>query len=127
MIKKSLIFILFFIACSIGADNSVDEIIIETTITSTIPSTTTSTIKNLPSTTVTTTTTTTTTTVPVSDFITMHHPSERAEIIEKYGYGQYIDIIPGYEGDFNKNSLIQLAVNELPDPFRTVLKEEIIN
>ena len=127
MINKSLIFILFFIACSIGADNSVDEIIIETTITSTIPSTTTSTIKNLPSTTVTTTTTTTTTTtVPVSDFITMHHPSERAEIIEKYGYGQYIDIIPGYEGDFNKNSLIQLAVNELPDPFRTVLKEEII-
>ncbi len=56
----------------------------------------------------------------------MHHPSERAEIIKKFGYGQYIDIIPGYEGDFNKNLLIQLAVNELPDPFRTILKEEII-
>ena len=124
MINKSLIFILLFSACSIGADNSAEEIINETTISSTIPSTTTSTTTTSPSTTI--TTTTTTTTVPVSDLITMHHPSERAEIIQKYGYGQFIDIIPGYEGDFNKNLLIQLAINELPDPFRTILKEEII-
>ena len=127
MVNKSLIFILLFSACSIGADNSAEEIIIETTISSTITSTTTSTTTTSPSTTITTTTTTTTTTtVPVSDLITMHHPSERAEIIQKYGYGQFIDIIPGYEGDFNKNLLIQLAINELPDPFRTILKEEII-
>ena len=123
MVSKSLIFILLFSACSIGADNSAEEII-ETTISSTITSTTTSTTTTSPSTTI--TTTTTTTTVPVSDLITMHHPSERAEIIQKYGYGQFIDIIPGYEGDFNKNLLIQLAINELPDPFRTILKEEII-
>ena len=127
MINKSLIFILLFTACSIGADNSVEEITIETTISSTAPPTTTSTTTTSPSTTITTTTTTTTTTtVPVSNLITMHHPSERAEIIQKYGYGQFIDIIPGYEGDFNKNLLIQLAINELPDPFRTILKEEII-
>ena len=127
MIKKSLIFIFLFSACSTGADNSVEEITIETTISSTITSTTTSTTTTSPSTTITTTTTTTTTTtVPVSDLITMHHPSERTEIIQKYGYGQFIDIIPGYEGDFNKNLLIQLAINELPDPFRTILKEEII-
>ena len=125
MINKSLIFIIFFTACLIGTDNTVEEIIIETTLTST-SSTTTSTIATSPSTVITSTTTTTTTTVPVRDFITMHHPSERAEIIQKFGYGQYIDIIPGYEGDFNKNLLIQLAVNELPDPFRTILKEEII-
>ena len=127
MINKSLTFILLFTACSIGADNSVEEITIETTVSSTAPPTTTSTTTTSPSTTITTTTTTTTTTtVPVSDLITMHHPSERAEIIQKYGYGQFIDIIPGYEGDFNKNLLIQLAINELPDPFRTILKEEII-
>ena len=125
MINKSLIFIIFFTACLIGTDNTVEEIIIETTLTST-PSTTTSTIATSPTTVITSTTTTTTTTVPVRDFITMHHPSERAEIIQKFGYGQYIDIIPGYQGDFNKNLLIQLAVNELPDPFRTILKEEII-
>ena len=112
MINKSLIFILLFTACSIGADNSVEEITIETTISSTAPPTTTSTTTTSPSTTI-TTTTTTTTTVPVSNLITMHHPSERAEIIQKYGYGQFIDIIPGYEGDFNKNLLIQLAINEL--------------
>ena len=91
MINKSLIFIIFFTACLIGTDNTVEEIIIETTLTST-PSTTTSTIATSPSTVI-TSTTTTTTTVPVRDFITMHHPSERAEIIQKFGYGQYIDII----------------------------------
>ena len=83
MINKSLIFIIFFTACLIGTDNTVEEKIIETTLTST-SSTTTSTIATSPSTVI--TSTTTTTTVPVRDFITMHHPSERAEIIQKFGY-----------------------------------------
>ena len=125
MIKKSLIFMLFFTACSIGTENSVEELIIETTITSTTPSTTTSTTTTSPSTTV--TTSTTTTTIPKKIFISMDHPSEREDIPNSnLGYGDFIERLPGYEGDAIENLEIRLAINELPDPFRTILKEEIL-
>ena len=125
MIKKSLIFILFFTVCSIGVDNSGEETIIETTITSTTSSTTTSTTTTSPSTTV--TTTTTTTTIPKKIFISKDHPSEREDIPSSYqGYGDFIERLPGYEGDSIQNLEIRLAINELPDPFRTILKEEIL-
>ena len=125
MINKSLIFILFFIACSIDTDNAVEETIIETTITSTTPSTTTSTTTTSPSTTV--TTSTTTTTIPKKIFISMDHPSEREDIPNSnLGYGDFIERLPGYEGDAIENLEIRLAINELPDPFRTILKEEIL-
>ena len=128
MIKKSLIFILFFTACSIGSDNSVKEIIIETTMSSTTSSITSSTTITPPSTTVTsTTTTTTTTTIPKKIFISKDHPSEREDIPNsKLGYGEFIERLPGYEGDAIENLEIRLAINELPDPFRTILKEEIL-
>ena len=88
MIKKSLIFILFFTVCSIGVDNSGEETIIETTITSTTSSTTTSTTTTSPSTTV--TTTTTTTTIPKKIFISKDHPSERKDIpSSNQGYGGF--------------------------------------
>ena len=130
MIKKSLIFIFLFSACSTGADNSVEEITIETTISSTITSTTTSTTTTSttttsPSTTI--TTTTTTTTIPKKIFISMDHPSEREDIpSSNEGYGDFIERLPGYEGDSIQNLEIRLAINELPDPFRTILKEEIL-
>ena len=102
MINKSLIFILFFIACSIDTDNAVEETIIETTITSTTPSTTTSTTTTSPSTTV--TTSTTTTTIPKKIFISMDHPSEREDIPNSnLGYGDFIERLPGYEGDAIEN------------------------
>ena len=57
----------------------------------------------------------------------MHKPSERIGILyEKFGYRDFIDLFPGYEGDEKANLLIQIAVNQLPDPFRTIIKEEII-
>ena len=101
MIKKSLIFMLFFTACSIGTENSVEELIIETTITSTTPSTTTSTTTTSTLTTITTTTTTTTTTtIPKKIFISLDHPSEREDIpSSNQGYGDFIERLPGYEGD----------------------------
>ena len=128
MIKKTLIFILVFTACSIGSDNSVKEIIIETTMSSTTSSITSSTTTTPPSTTVTsTTTTTTTTTIPKKIFISKDHPSEREDIPSSYqGYGDFIERLPGYEGDSIQNLEIRLAINELPDPFRTILKEEIL-
>ena len=105
MIKKSLIFILFFIACSIDTDNAVEETIVETTITSTTPSTTTSTTTTSPLTTITTTTTTTTTTtIPKKIFISLDHPSEREDIpSSNQGYGDFIERLPGYEGDAIEN------------------------
>ena len=134
MIKKPLIFILLFITCSIDTDNTVGEIIIETTIastsstttsTTTTSTTTTSTTTTSPSTTI--TTTTTTITIPKKIFISMDHPSEREDIpSSKEGYGDFIERLPGYEGDTIQNLEIRLAINELPDPFRTILKEEIL-
>ena len=128
MIKKSLIFMLFFTACSIGTENSVEELIIETTITTTTPSTTTSTTTTSSLTTITTTTTTTTTTtIPKKIFISLDHPSEREDIpSSNQGYGDFIERLPGYEGDAIENLEIRLVINELPDPFRTILKEEIL-
>ena len=128
MINKSLIFILLFTACVLDADNSVKEIITETTISSTTSSITGSTNITSPSTTVTSTTTTTvTTTIPKKIFISKDHPSEREDIPSSYqGYGDFIERLPGYEGDSIQNLEIRLAINELPDPFRTILKEEIL-
>ena len=105
MIKKTLIFILVFTACSIGSDNSVKEIIIETTMPITTSSITSSTTTTPPSTTVTsTTTTTTTTTIPKKIFISKDHPSEREDIPSSYqGYGDFIERLPGYEGDSIQN------------------------
>ena len=128
MINKSLIFILLFTACVLDADNSVKEIITETTISSTTSSITGSTNITSPSTTVTSTTTTTvTTTIPKKIFISKDHPSERDDIpSSNQGYGDFIERLPGYEGDAIQNLEIRLAINELPDPFRTILKEEIL-
>ena len=126
MIKKSFILMLFFTTCSVGTENSVEESIIETTITSTTPSTTTSTTSTL-TTITTTTTTTTTTTIPKKIFISLDHPSEREDIpSSNQAYGDFIERLPGYEGDAIENLEIRLAINELPDPFRTILKEEIL-
>ena len=109
MIKRCLIFLFIFIACTENTETSIDEVINESTTTSTIAKAT-------------TTTTTTTTTIPRNNLITMHDPSERTEIFNS----KYIDLFPGYEGDSKEDLLIQLAVNQLPDPFRKILKEEII-
>ena len=107
MIKRCLIFLFIFLACTENTETSIDEVINESTTTSTIAKAT-------------TTTTTTTTTIPRNNLITMHDPSERTEIFNS----KYIDLFPGYEGDSKEDLLIQLAVNQLPDPFRTILKEE---
>ena len=109
MIKRCLI-LFIFVACTQNIDSSIDEVAIERTTTSTIATAST------------TTTTTTTTTIPQNNLITMHSPSERREIFNS----NFIDSFPGYEGDSKADLLIQLAVNQLPDPFRTILKEEII-
>ena len=64
---------------------------------------------------------------PIENIITMHTPSERiGTLYEKFGYKDFIDRFPGYEGDEKANLLIQIAVNQLPDTFRTMIKEEII-
>tara|TARA_Y100000389_G_scaffold198760_1_gene235849 strand:+ start:520 stop:1260 length:741 start_codon:yes stop_codon:yes gene_type:complete len=107
MIKRCLILLFIFLACTENTETSIDEVINESTTTSTIAKAT-------------TTTTTTTTTIPRNNLITMHDPSERTETFNS----KYIDLYPGYEGHFDL--LIQVAVNQLPDPFRTILKEEII-
>ena len=122
MIKKTLIFILFFTACSIGTENSVKEVIIETTMSSTSSSTTSMTTTSPPTTVTSTTTTTTTTTIPKRIFISKDHPSERDDIpSSNQGYGDFIERLPGYEGDAIQNLEIRLAINQLPDPFRTCL------
>ncbi len=110
MIKRFLIFLFIFLACTENIDPLIDEVATESTTTSTIATAST------------TTTTTTTTTIPQNNLITMHSPSERREIFNS----NFIDSFPGYEGDSKADLLIQLAVNQLPDPFRTILKEEII-
>ncbi|MDP6323920.1 MAG: hypothetical protein QGF06_08350, partial [Acidimicrobiales bacterium] len=109
MIKRCLILLFIFLACTENTDTSIDEVINESTTTSTISKAT-------------TTTTTTTTTIPRNNLITMHDPSERTEKFNS----KFIDLFPGYEGDSKEDLLIQLAVNQLPDPFRRILKEEII-
>ncbi len=114
MIKRCLI-LFIFVACTQNIDPSIDEVAIESTTTSTIATASTSTIA-------TASTTTTTTTIPQNNLITIHSPSERREIFNS----NFIDSFPGYEGDSKADLLIQLAVNQLPDPFRTILKEEII-
>ena len=110
MIKRYLFIFFLFFGCTQNINTSIDEVIIESTIKSTIAKATT------------TTTTTTTTTIPRNNQITMHDPSERADEFDS----EFIDLFPGYEGDSKEDLLIQLAVNQLPDPFRRILKEEII-
>ena len=109
MIKRCLILFFIFVGCTQNINTSIDEAINESTTKSTIAKAT-------------TTTTTTTTTIPRNNQITMHDPSERTEKFNS----KFIDLFPGYEGDSKEDLLIQLAVNQLPDPFRTILKEEII-
>ncbi len=90
----------------------------------TIPVTSSTTI---PTTSIPITTQTPPPTDPIENIITMHTPSERiGTLYEKFGYKDFIDRFPGYEGDEKANLLIQIAVNQLPDTFRTMIKEEII-
>ena len=136
MLRKYTLILTLLVACVQNSDTSSQQITnivsddstsssnsVTSTTTPVISSTTTSTT----TTTTTSTSTTTTTTIPVNNVITMHTPSERIGILyEKFGYRDFIDLFPGYEGDEKANLLIQIAVNQLPDPFRTIIKEEII-
>ena len=111
---------------------SLDRLIIEdplaasgSTTPTTIPVTSSTTIPTTTS--IPITTETPTPTDPIENIITMHTPSERiGTLYEKFGYKDFIDRFPGYEGDEKANLLIQIAVNQLPDTFRTMIKEEII-
>ena len=132
MIRKYTLILTLLVACSQNSDTSSQQItnIVSDNSSSVSSSVTSTTITATSSTTTSTTTstsTTTTTTIPVNNIITMHTPSERIGILyEKFGYRDFIDLFPGYEGDEKANLLIQIAVNQLPDPFRTIIKEEII-
>ena len=124
MIQKYFVLFIFIISCSPNTDDLIDEVASEI-------STTTSSIFESQTTTsvlfTTSTTTTTTTTIPKKIFISLDHPSEREDIPStNQGYGDFIERLPGYEGDAIENLEIRLAINELPDPFRTILKEEIL-
>ena len=133
MLRKYTLIITLLVACSQNLDTSSQQItnIVSDNSSSVSNSVTSTTNPVISSTTTTTTTTststTTTTTIPANNIITMHTPSERIGILyEKFGYRDFIDLFPGYEGDEKANLLIQIAVNQLPDPFRTIIKEEII-
>ena len=124
MIQKYFVLFIFIISCSPNTDDLIDEVATEinTTTSSIFESQTTTSILFTTS-----TTTTTTTTIPKKIFISMDHPSEREDIPNSnLGYGDFIERLPGYEGDAIENLEIRLAINELPDPFRTILKEEIL-
>ena len=136
MLRKYSLILTLLVACGQNSDTPSQQItnIVSddsTSVSSSVTSTTTQVISSTTTSTTTTTTTststTTTTTIPVNNVITMHTPSERIGILyEKFGYRDFIDLFPGYEGDEKANLLIQIAVNQLPDPFRTIIKEEII-
>ena len=136
MLRKYSLILTLLVACGQNSDTpsqQVTNIVSDdsTSVSSSVTSTTTQVISSTTTSTTTTTTTststTTTTTIPVNNVITMHTPSERIGILyEKFGYRDFIDLFPGYEGDEKANLLIQIAVNQLPDPFRTIIKEEII-
>ena len=124
MIQKYFVLFIFIISCSPNTDDLIDEVAseINTTTSSIFESQTTTSVLITTS-----TTTTTTTTIPKKIFISLDHPSEREDIPStNQGYGDFIERLPGYEGDAIENLEIRLAINELPDPFRTILKEEIL-